>query len=244
MRESKVDNIILFLEDWERLPLALVTMAGPWLTPLVPAYFVAVAINKHLNAPISISIVAGLILELVGIAGIAISTRSYVWNQNKRMTDQPAQFTLSLIAVVIYFATALLLTVLLEFRADLAKIAPGMFVIMAVSSGLILVLSGLQNQRQKEVRIEKNERKQKRKSSGNGSGNLGGNKSGNDYRLSGNSTRVITGNTEKKAVIILAKNPDITGAALGRQLGKSEGRGRQLKRELLPEILNGSGGEK
>ncbi len=62
MRESKVDGIILFLEDWERLPLALVTMAGPWLTPLVPAYFVAVAINKHLNAPISISIVAGLIV--------------------------------------------------------------------------------------------------------------------------------------------------------------------------------------
>ncbi len=234
MRESKVDSIILFLEDWERLPLALVTMAGPWLTPLVPAYFVAVAINRHLNAPISISIIAGLILELVGIAGIAISTRSYVWNQNKRKTDPSAQFTLSLVAVVIYFATALLLTVLLEFRADLAKIAPGMFVIMAVSSGLILVLSGLQNQRQKEVRLGKQQKKidQKRERELD---KIIPVPSGNVSVQNGNIKAVSTGNTKEQAGIILAQSPNISGADLGRELGKSESLGRKLKAKIVNE---------
>lgn len=227
MDHSKVDRIIRFLEDWERLPLALVTMAGPWLTPLVPAYFVAVAINKHLNAPMYVSVIAGIILELVGIAGIAITTRSYVWNQNRRKTDEPAQFSLSLVAVCIYFATALLLTVLLEFRADLAKIAPGMFVIMAVSSGLILVLAGLQNQREKKVYQEKQvRREQKRVKSGNQSGKIPGN---ND-----DLETLTSGNTKEKALNILAQRPDITGADLGRELGRSESLGRKLKAELLP----------
>lgn len=38
--------------------------------------------------------------------------------------------------------------------------------------------------------------------------------------------------TEAQALIILAAEPDISGSALGRRLGKSEGYGRDLKRQL------------
>jgi hypothetical protein len=219
---NKVDRIIKFLEDWERLPLAIVTMMGPWLTPLVPAYFVAVAINRHLQAPMWVSVIAGMILELVGIAGIAVTTRSYVWNRIRRKTDEPAQFILSLFAVSIYFVTALGLTVLLELFSDLAKIAPGMFVVMAVSSGLILVLSGMQNRREKAIESERREKRERRELSGNLTGNI------TDHgALTSNSTKA-------RAAEILAQRPDISGAELARELGKSDSLGRKLKAELLP----------
>jgi hypothetical protein len=50
--------------------------------------------------------------------------------------------------------------------------------------------------------------------------------------------------TNAKALQILADNPEISGSDLGRAVGKSASRGRQLKAELLPEISgnrNGNG---
>ena len=48
--------------------------------------------------------------------------------------------------------------------------------------------------------------------------------------------------TQKRARAILAERPGISGAALGRELGKSDSLGRKLKRDLLPEISgNGTG---
>ena len=56
-----IDDLIKLLEDWERLPLAFVTMAGPWLTPLIPAYFVAVAIQRYLAAPLIVALITGIV---------------------------------------------------------------------------------------------------------------------------------------------------------------------------------------
>jgi hypothetical protein len=46
--------------------------------------------------------------------------------------------------------------------------------------------------------------------------------------------------TKDAALEILAERPGISGAELGRTLGKSESLGRKLRRELLP-IVNGAG---
>ncbi len=163
-----VDKVIAILEDWERLPLALVTMAGPWFTPLVPAWFVGVAIHKHLSAPVWVAVIAGIVLEVVGIAGIASSTRAFMWNNSKRKSDKQAPLALNIAATSIYFATALLLTVVLEVWPSLAKFAPGMFIIVSVSSGSILVLASIQRGLERGVKVEKEERREaKRQSGGN-----------------------------------------------------------------------------
>lgn len=47
--------------------------------------------------------------------------------------------------------------------------------------------------------------------------------------------------TRERARAILAERSGISGAALGRELGRSESLGRQLKRELLPVSDNGQG---
>lgn len=220
-----IETIIKTLEDWERLPLAIVTMAGPWLTPLIPAYFVAVAIQTYLKAPLLMAVIAGLVLEVVGIAGIANATRTYLWNCNKRKTDEAAPLGLSIAAVSVYFFTALLLTVVLELFENLAPIAPGMFIILSVSSGLILVLSAMQRRREQLVKIEKAERKQKRTSKA--------------AKMSGQMSEKWPGigrSTKDKAIVILQDRPGISGAELGRLLGKADRTGRRLREELLPQL--------
>lgn len=219
-----IDDIIKFLEDWERLPLAIVTMAGPWLTPLVPAYFVAVAIQEYLKAPLIVSLIVGIVLEVVGIAGIANATRAYLWNKNKRKTDETAPLILSIAAVSIYFVTAILLTALLEFWQELASIAPAMFVILSVSSGLILVLSSTQRGRERMVKVERTERKRKRQKVEFSNNNYIG-----DWPE-------VSGKTRNRAMAILAERSDISGAELGRQIGRSDRTGRKLKAELLPLV--------
>lgn len=231
---NKIDRIIERMENLERLPLAIVTMVGPWLTPIIPAYFVAISIRDYLNAPLAVAVIAGLVLEVVGIAGIANSTRAYLWNQSKRKIDKPAPLGLSLAAVSVYFVTALLLTVALELYVDLAAIAPGMFIILSVSSGLILVLASHQRLRERRVAEDKLARKTKRvpvldagmerEKNGNGAGNIPA------------FGAFVTANTRERAWAILAERPDISGADLGRALGKSESLGRKLRAELFPLI--------
>jgi len=52
----------------------------------------------------------------------------------------------------------------------------------------------------------------------------------------------IGDDTRDQATAILAERPGITGADLGRELGKSESLGRKLKRELSPGVSgNGNG---
>lgn len=223
MNESKIDEIIAQMEDWERLPLAVVTMLGPWLTPIMPAYFVSVAIHVHLKAPIPVSVLAGIILEVVGIAGIAITTRSYMWNKSKLKTDEEAPFWVAMAATGLYFVTTMLLTVILEFAPDLAKVAPGLFVLMAVSSGLILVLSFMQKDRERKAVEAKQDRRKTSREKRDKGRDIGGTIP--DFSgLVGTSTR-------ERAWAILAERPAISGSDLGRQLGKDVSLGRRLKRE-------------
>jgi hypothetical protein len=49
----------------------------------------------------------------------------------------------------------------------------------------------------------------------------------------------VSDDTRTKALDILSKRPDISGADLGRALGRSESLGGKLKRELL--AVNGNG---
>jgi Skp family chaperone for outer membrane proteins len=61
-----------------------------------------------------------------------------------------------------------------------------------------------------------------------------------DLRREGRAQRqtvlTVSGDTRKRARAILTERGDISGAELGRALGKSDSLGRKLKRELWPEI--------
>lgn len=232
----QVDTFIEKLEALERLPLAVVTMAGPWLTPLLPAYFVAAAIWRQLGTPVIVAVAAGVVLEVVGIAGIANATSAYLWNRQKRKRDPEAPLGLSLLAVGVYFVTALVMTVALDVWQDVAAIAPGLFVVLSVSSGLILVLSNVQREFRQAVQAEKRERAATRR------GKKGGNSGGNGTGMVPDFGTLTSGNTRERALAILAERPAMSGADLGRALGRSASLGRKLKAQLLPELqVNGNG---
>jgi hypothetical protein len=52
----------------------------------------------------------------------------------------------------------------------------------------------------------------------------------------------VTDSTKATAAAILAERPAISGAELGRELGKSESLGRKLKRELAPAVTDSGNG--
>lgn len=212
-----IQQLIKKAERLEQLPLALITMVGPWLTPLVPAYFVAVSIREFLQAPVYVAVVAGIVLEVVGLAGIATATRAYIWNKTKRKSDEESPLFLALVAVSVYFITALALTVIIEFNTDLTKIAPGMFVVLSISSGLILVLASMQRFREQQITEQKAEQREKRK---------------RNKQVPVKSSDLVPAMMSNEAALILQSQPDISGSELGRRLGKSDSMGRRIKRQM------------
>ncbi len=147
----RVERIISFFDQWETLPLALATKFGPWLTPFVPALFVQRAMVKHMQTPPAWGWLAAVSLEVVGIAAIKSLLRAYTWERERRKTDPPAPIAWNALAAVIYFATAFLLVLVLEFWPEAAKAAPASFVVLSGTSALILALADDQKRRERLV---------------------------------------------------------------------------------------------
>ena len=144
----KPEHILAFFDRWETVPLALATKFGPWLTPLVPALFVQRAMVARLQTPPAWGWLAALTLELVGISATNSLLRAYTWEQERRKSDPPAPMIWHALAVGVYYLTALLLVLAMEFFPVTARLAPAMFVILAGTSALVLALAGDQKRRE------------------------------------------------------------------------------------------------
>jgi hypothetical protein len=139
------------LDQIEATPLALITKFGPWLTPLVPAYFVSRAMVKQLQAPELWGWVAAAALEVVGIAATNSLLRAYQWERERRKTDPAAPIWWNVSAALVYYLTAFLLVFFVELVPESLKLAPAMFVILSGTSALVLALVGDQKRRERLV---------------------------------------------------------------------------------------------
>jgi len=145
-------KLIEQLDRWEALPLALATRFGPWLTPLVPALFVQRALVAHLRTPPAWGWLAALSLEVVGIAATNALLRAHAWERERRKSDPPAPLAWHFLTAAVYYITALLLVLVMEFFPQAARLAPAMFVLLAGASALVLALAGDQRRREQLTR--------------------------------------------------------------------------------------------
>ncbi len=166
---TKTDTLI---SNLEAIPVVLATRLGPWITPMVPAYFIHRAMVRHLDGPSFWGWMAAIALELVGVAAMFNLLNMYQYNQERRKIDPPAPLKWAMVTTCSYYLTAFALVLFVEFFPDVIKFAPAAFVVLSGSSAAVLALINDQKRRVRTIELSKDK---KRKSRGQKDKNKGTN---------------------------------------------------------------------
>ncbi|NIQ88772.1 MAG: hypothetical protein GWN93_06685 [Deltaproteobacteria bacterium] len=123
----------------------LIAKLSPWLAPIPSAYFVARSSMAHLNVPLVLAIIIGVVLELLGIATVHTALSLYRWNIKPAVDKEKggwerAPLKLSIATCAVYFVAVLFLSVVLETVPQLAPIAPTIFPVVAVVGAVTLAI--------------------------------------------------------------------------------------------------------
>ena len=221
----KPEQILAFFDRWETVPLALAAKFGPWLTPLVPALFVQRALVTHLRTPPSWGWLAAAALEVVGIAATNGLLRAHTWEQERRKSDPAAPLGWHVFAVAVYYATAFLLVLVMEFFPAAARLAPAMFVLLAGTSALTLALAGDQKRRE-VLTVSRSEKRSARRSENAATavsfGQFGQTDGQSDVLTRANLTRKLSkSDAEKRLRQFFADHPGASHADAARAVGRS-----------------------
>jgi hypothetical protein len=145
---------------------------SPWLAPLPSGYFVARSSYRHLLAEdwaplaLGVAIVIGLVLELLGVASVHTLLDLGRWNRQGRVARQdgweaaPAVWAWA--AATTYFVAALLLLIVLEAWPEIARFAPMIFCLVALSGGVLLAVVEQHADRKQRYGLDDTLRRQKR----------------------------------------------------------------------------------
>lgn len=221
----------------ERNAVKTVARLVPWLAPVPSAWLVGRAVMGHLSFPLPMAIVTGLVIEGLGLVSAYNWQWFSDWNRKKLKSDPAAPAILPAVMGAFYLLVAIGLVVILEVLPELATFAPATLPLLALVGTVNMALISGQELREAEAETAKAERKQARKERKAEKAETATRK-----RKRQPATEAATEN-RKHAAAILAEEPDISGADLGRQLGLSDRQGRNLRAELLPEI-SGNGRDK
>jgi hypothetical protein len=220
----------LLMHDHEKSLVKWIAKLSPWLAPLPSGYFVARASIEHLALPLVMGIAVGVIIEFLGIASVHTWLWLSDWNSSKRRSDPKAPTGLAAFLGGIYLCATVGLTVVLEVAPHLSTYAPVLFPALAVVGAVNLALIAQQEQRERVIQAERQERRIARYSRNtvqqvssvqfghpltSSSAHDNGLKLANEARL-----RRRTAHLDEIARI-LEKQPEIGVSDLARRLGKS-----------------------
>jgi hypothetical protein len=159
-------RILESFRDWMDQIEALATDAlaalGPWLAPIPSAALVARASVEHLRWPNGLGLVAGAIIEVLGLTATSTALMLWGYNESKRKMDPSAPFALTVVLVGFYYASTVGLTVLLDIVPDLARFAPVIFPTLALVGTVNLALRAQHKRRVATIATQKAERRAKR----------------------------------------------------------------------------------
>ncbi len=240
MTDNLKDNAKVTEELMGALEAVLVSIVGRvacWLAPLPSAVLVARSAGEVFDLAGGWSIVIALVLELVGLVTSNLWLTAKEWNQTKRKSDPLANEPLALGLMIFYFVVAFLLILAVELPnvmngGNLAGLTALLFPGLSAVGVIALNERVAHFRRVSDVEADKKKRSNRQK---------------NRYVPEPKAVRTAYGKftspeTIEQARAILTDNPDISGAELGRKLGKSDGLGRKLRKGLLAEISdNGRG---
>lgn len=152
----------MILDKLETQAVDFVARFSPWLAPLPTAYLTATATVEHLAWPLVIGVIAGAIVEALGLASIATALTLREYNATKRKSDPLAPCLLAVSLAAVYFVAVTFLTVALDTAPNLAMFAPLVFPIMSIAGATVLAIRADHKRRLAVIADEKAERIAKR----------------------------------------------------------------------------------
>jgi len=135
---------------------------GPWLTPIPSAALVAQATVEHLGWSRGLGWVTAAIIESLGITTVNTALTLWNYNRTRRKTDQAAPFLLAAALALVYLASTIGLTVLLDIVPHLARFAPALFPLLAMVGAVTLALRAGHKHRLQAIQAAKAERQAER----------------------------------------------------------------------------------
>lgn len=135
---------------------------APWLAPIPSCFFVARSSIIHMELPVIMGIIIGLLIETLGFSTVHLYLMLLKWNLEKRKTDPKAPENLGLALVIFYLVITISLTVMLEIYPQLSTYAPAIFPLVALIGVFILALIVQHEQREQTVQMAKIEQSKKR----------------------------------------------------------------------------------
>jgi hypothetical protein len=112
----------------------------PWLAPIPSAVLVANATIKHLAWSLPVAIVAGLIIEGLGLTSTSTALTLWDWNARRPAGEPKAPFWLAGLMVGVYLVSTIGLTVVLDMDTALVHIAPALFPVLALVGTINIAL--------------------------------------------------------------------------------------------------------
>jgi hypothetical protein len=117
-------------------------MAGavPWLAPIPSAALVVNATQRHLGWSEPIAVIAGAIIEGLGLTSTSMALTLWDFNARKSADEPKAPFCLAALLVAMYFLSTIGLTVVLDVNSSLSHVAPALFPILAIVATVNIAL--------------------------------------------------------------------------------------------------------
>ena len=112
----------------------------PWLAPIPSAVLVSNATLKHLGWAQPVAVVAGLIIEGLGLTSTSTALTLWDWNARRPKGEPKAPFWLAGLMVGIYLVSTIGLTVVLDMDVALVHIAPAVFPVFALVGTINIAL--------------------------------------------------------------------------------------------------------
>lgn len=140
---------------------------APYIAPIPSSFFVARSAVHHLEIPLIIGVVTGLVIETLGFSSVHTWLLLTDWNTKAKKTDAKAPANFALLLVIFYLIITVSLTVGLEIIPNWSLYTPALFPFLAIIGAVNLILVAQQEQREVDVKIVQQERSEKRRLSKN-----------------------------------------------------------------------------
>lgn len=213
-----------------------VARVAPWASPLPTAYLTARATVEHLGWSDALGLVAGLIIESLGLAATATALMLWEYNRGKRKSDPVAPFVLAGVLVGMYFVSVVALTVVLDTAPALAMYAPLIFPVLSLAGVTVLALRADHRRRVEGIEADRRKRLGGRSGGRSGSGQVAGRVAGQaagqaDQAEAGNSGSLARANRQRRLnrdealdglVAFFAENPTASHRVAGIAIGRSK----------------------
>lgn len=256
-----VPQVDKLLASFESLVLSALIRVGAFLTAIPNGLLVARSTQQGLGVSWGLALIVAASLEIVGMSLVHHWQAVRHWNETKNKTDVRMRQGLALVLVILYFLLDFGIVTALCWQTwkstgnasiwtSLAFPLASVFVTICTSEREHLFrLLNEKDIAKAERKTAQKPRQQTRKKTVTQTAQTATQAAQNDVQAAQSSGIDFgAGNsagekTREQAFAVLQARPAMSGAELGRAIGKSERLGRKLKNELMPlmAIDNGNG---